>query len=226
METYIIFIILILVVITSVLIYLYCNYENIDGILNLAGIIGGANKKLKDRLTNENEHIVIDGLNLLYHHFQKSKTVQQAEDITPQIKIMMGSIVPKLKNKFAGRIMFVFKNKESIPYNEKKEEYKKMAMKHGIYIYLCQDYPNSKYPSHSSMGRDDFYSSILARLYKCRVLSYDRYYDFENFVREVRSFQVYQLSPISLDPPKLININAADYSGELQKPYTFTLETI
>ncbi len=220
METYIIFIILILVVITAVLIF------QSNRILILAGIIGGARKEtIKNRLANENEHIVVDGLNLLYHHFQKSKTVQQADDIIPQIKIMIQSVVPKLENKFAGRKMFVFKNKENIPY-EQREEYKKIAIKHGIYIYLCQDYPNSKYPSHSSMGRDDFYSSILARLYKCRVLSYDRYHDFENFVRDVKSFQVYQLSPVSLDPHKLININASDYSGELQKPYTFTLETI
>lgn len=228
METYIIFIILILVVVTATLIYVASRHDYFavnDGITNiLKNTIGGANKR--KQLINENKHIVVDGLNLLYHHFSTTG-IQKSDDIIPKIKTMMKSIVPKLKNKFNGRVMFVFKNKENIPYSDgQKAEYKKIAVTHNICIYLCQDYPDSKYPSHSSMGRDDFYGSILARLYKCRILSYDRYYDFENFVRDVKSFHVYIIDPILLGPIKLINIDASDYKDEIKRPYTFTLETV
>lgn len=222
MDKYYIFIIILIVIITLVIIYLLYNDKQI---IHQGGQLRG--KVKRQRLLNENKHIIVDGLNLLYHHFKGMEKMIRKNDILPSVRIMMNELIPKLRRKFKGRIMIVFKNKESIPYtDQQKEAYKKLAATHNIYIYLCQDYPKSKYSIHSSMGRDDFYGAVLARLYKCRILSYDKYHDFEHFVYEVGNFQVYHIFPDIREPHRLISINAFDYAKEIYKPYTYTLEDI
>lgn len=175
-------------------------------------------------LVNEQKHIIIDGLNLLYHHFKPNNPLVNNKPIVP-INTMMKSVVPKLVEKFDGRIMFVFKNKENTPF-ESINDYKKLANKWQIYIYLCQDYPSSVYKSHSSMGRDDFYSAVLARYHKCRILTYDKFNDFSSFVQDVDPFSVYIINPDIREPHRLINVDASLYRDELYKPRTFTLETM
>ncbi len=175
-------------------------------------------------LVNEKKHIIIDGLNLLYHHFKPNNPLVNNNPIQ-SINTMMKSVVPKLAEKFDGRIMFVFKNKENTPFKS-INDYKKIASRWQIYIYLCQDYPNSVYKSHSSMGRDDFYSAVLARYHKCRILTYDKYNDFTSFVQDVQPFSVYIINPDIREPHRLINVNASLYRDELYKPRTFTLEAI
>ncbi len=215
MNKFIVFILIIIIIlVVSIGIYVYQSKLYYGG------------KGNRDRLINQEKHIVIDGLNLLYHHYAPIDPLKGERNPFPKIKSMMASIVPRLKKKFPGNIMFVFKNKQGIPFNNfQKEEYQRLADKFKVYIYICQDV-QSVYKSHASQGIDDFYASILARLYQCRILSYDKYKDFDQFMRDIGNFQVYKIAPDIREPIRLIQTTASDYMKEIKQPYTYTLEDL
>lgn len=175
----------------------------------------------------QDHHIVIDGFNILYY-YHDFLGIKPSGDFLSSIDNMMAWLVPILKNNFAGRIMFVFKNREFTKFDwDTKERYRTLAGKYKVYIYLCEglEYGHQD-AKHSSLGRDDFYAAILTRQYKTRILSYDRYKDFDQFVHEVPNFRVYIINPDLEEPVRMTDINAFDYLREIQKPRTFRLEDL
>ncbi len=228
MDKFDVFILIIIVVIISIMVYFIFN------IIKRKYIHGGVSKQvLQHRLVNQDTHIVVDGLNLVYfYNKRKNKKIHNTTDIIPHISELFKWLVPILQKTHKDRIMFVYKNKPGTQYTDKQKlQYKKLASKYKVYIYLCQDIKSttvkSKYKhSHASLGRDDFYAAVLAKRYKCRVLSYDKYKDFEDFVHEIPDFQVYQFYPSIQEPLRLVYIRANDYVKDINKPYTYKVEQL
>ena len=176
-------------------------------------------------LINQHTHIVVDGFNMLYYYHDASgKKPKGVVNFMIAIVDMLKWLVPILKHNFSERIMIVFKNQEFKPFTyETREKYKEFATKYQVYIYLCEGLEYSRNTKHAALGRDDFYAAVLARQYKTRILSFDRYKDFDKFVHEVPNFRVYIMDPDKDEPIRITDINAFDYSKEIKKPWTYRL---
>ena len=164
------------------IIFIYDN-KIINGGSGGSGGSGGAVKS---------PHIIVDTLNLT-HWYHGNVSTQLISDTIDRS-------APILKKNFAGRIMYVLKDRES-KFNSQSDHvlYKKLASKYGIYIIVAEKYIDppkgvSISNEHSAMGRDDFYISILARRWKCAVLTEDRLRDFLKFRATIQPFHVYEFS--------------------------------
>ena len=174
-------------------------------------IIGGYVENLND--------IIIDTLNLTYWIYGNI----DGDNIFNAINL----ITKQLKDKYKGRMMFVIKDKESeFNTDEDRNKFIKIANDNKIYIYIVEKYkipPKSsiqldskEYDKHSSLGRDDFYMSILANKYKCSILTNDRLKDFKSFKYSISPFYVLELNYFIKIPNKDY-INPSKYN-KLKKP--------
>jgi hypothetical protein len=153
----------------------------------------------KKKIPYTSEHVVVDGLNMT-HWMMGDKT-----KITPEIiKNCVIKAGKQLKARFKGRVMIVLKDRTNqFNDNDTHAEIQKLARESGCYIYIVERYkepprditkPNntSKEAKHAAVGRDDFYATLLARKWRCGVLTEDRLRDFGEFRQNIPAFQIYE----------------------------------
>ena len=137
-----------------------------------------------------NKDLVIDTLNLSGFLFNKTPT---EVEIVKTIKYA----TPILKQYFPGRIMYVLKNKKQ---THSTLIYKQLASELKIYIYIVENYEQDsptwklekKYDTqiHSLHARDDLFAILLAKQYKCPILTNDKFSDISEFRDTVAPFKV------------------------------------
>ena len=149
-------------------------------------IIYGGVKKIQRPPT----HIIVDTLNLAHWLFKP-------DTISPEVIIKtIDKTAAILKLHYPGRVVYVFKDRESQFNDDKTRElYKQAAVRNGVYVTIVERYTDppttaTTAQTHSSRGRDDFYMSLLAHKYKCPVLTADKLHDFEEFRETILPFHV------------------------------------
>ena len=138
--------------------------------------------------------IVVDTLNLAGYLFNKAPSEKE-------IIHTLRYATPILKSHFPGRIMFVLKDKNST-YNSDTERdiFKQLAHELKIYIYIVEKYEDNsptwklekKYDTqtHSLHARDDLFTIILSKQYRCPILTNDTFSDIQEFKDTVAPFKV------------------------------------
>lgn len=150
------------------------------------------------RSRQKSPHVVVDTLNLT--HWMHTTSDKRANITTKTIIKTIEETAPAIRAQYPGRIMYVVKDRESVLNDpDMRVAYAEAATAHNVYIYVVERYeepPNSstKAATHSSRGRDDLYMAILARRWKCSVLTEDRFRDFDKFREEVEPFHVYEFA--------------------------------
>jgi hypothetical protein len=169
---------------------------------NNSNIVGGAKQ-------SNYGNIVVDTLNLTNYLYKEVST----EKIMNTIKYM----TPILKQEYSDRIMFVVKDRTQFGgiSDENKAKYFEICKELRIYIYIIEQYEESEFKTHSSMGRDDFYEIVLANKYNCSIISYDQMKDFRRFSKEVKPFKILEFSFWNKKPHK-DNVNPKGF--RLRKP--------
>jgi hypothetical protein len=188
---------------------------------------GAAKRKTAD--PRKSPHIVVDTLNLAHWLHTTSKVNKK---MTPElINATIDQTAPILKMSHVGRVMYVVKDRESVFNDEaSRQMYDAAAKRNGVYISVVERYeepPAGVAPSaeHSARGRDDFYLALLARQWRCAVLTEDRLKDFDRFRATVPPFHVYEYA-FWRDAPQRESIrpDSSAYS-RLRKPMRIGYET-
>lgn len=155
--------------------------------LRPAVVLGGAVPK-------KSPHVVVDTLNLTHH-----LAVKQPKHLTTeQIVGTIDTTAAKLRAEFPGRVMYVVKDRENaLNDTTQRLAYHEAAVRNSVFIYVVERYevpPNTstkgKSKAHSARGRDDMYMAILARKHRCKVLTGDKFRDFDEWRKEVEPFHV------------------------------------
>lgn len=153
----------------------------------------------KPSVARPETHIIVDTLNLTYWAHTTAK--RQAAITTDLIISTIDKTAPILRAKYSGRIMYVVKDRESALNGvDTRVAYGDAATRNKVYIYGVERYEDppagaSEDPrAHSARGRDDLYMAVLARKWKCPVLTEDRFRDFDEFRRNVEPFRVYEFA--------------------------------
>lgn len=151
-------------------------------------ILGGAAR----RFSRPPESIVVDTLNLT--HWLGAKNVD-----TCAIVAAIDKTAPALRKKYPGRVMYVVKDRESVLNDANTRiQFADAAKRNSVYIYAVERYEDetasAKNAPHSAGARDDLYMALLARRYKCPILTEDRFRDFDKFRSDVRPFHVYEFA--------------------------------
>jgi hypothetical protein len=172
-------------------------------------------------------HIVVDTLNLT--HFVGSTSKAPMQISTSAIIGTIAQTADSIKKKYPGRVYFVVKDRESVLNDPATHQlYASAAKEHGVYIAVVEQYEDPPFStpgerkrfSHASRGRDDLFMAIMAKKYKCNVLTEDRFRDFEQFRQEVPPFRVHVYSYYRDLPEKdYVNPQSPAYRG-LKKPHT------
>ncbi len=158
-------------------------------------IIGGAPVR---RGSPAAPHIVVDTLNLT-HHLITRGTIAGPLSID-SIIAAIDATAPALRKKYAGHVMYVVKDRESVFNSEAAHDaYQAAAVRNSIYIYVVERYrdpPTAEKGTtgHSARGRDDFFMALLAHRWRCPVLSGDKLRDFDEFRGSVPPFHVYEFA--------------------------------
>ncbi len=173
--------------------------------------------------------IVIDGLN--FTHWLAS------ENRCPIVsgKLRLCDIISAIdetsdviKQKHKGRIMFVLKDRETALNNPATRAiYAETARRNKVYIYVVERYKiplkteynhSTRGTEHARLGRDDFYMGILAKKFKCKVLTADRFRDFDQLRKHLNPFHVYEYTWWRSYPERdYINPHASEFQ-RLRKP--------
>lgn len=164
------------------------------GFARLRGARGGAVKK---RTVQPPAHIVVDTLNLA--HWIHGKALKSAGALnTARIIDTIDRTAPIVRVAYPGRVMYVVKDRESVLNDpDTRVAYADAATRNKVYINVVERYDleAAKQPeSHSARGRDDLYMAMLARQWKCPVLTEDRFRDFDKFREDVGPFHVYEFA--------------------------------
>jgi hypothetical protein len=156
--------------------------------------------------------IAIDTLNLIYFIYGYDQYTNITHD---NIYIGIEYIAKKLKKIFSGRIMFIIKDK-NIPLEDSKaresykklykESYKELSKKLKIYIYIAEKYDSRNAPLwkkptwiksidgasniHSLESRDDLALILLAKKYRCPILSNDNFSDNYEYRATIAPFKL------------------------------------
>jgi hypothetical protein len=145
-------------------------------------------------------HVVVDTLNVAHWYLQhEAARAAQAEpaSLTPAAIIRtIDATAPLLKRQHEGRVYYVLKDRES-QFNDAavRAAYQAAGRRNEIWISLAERYPEppagpGPTAEHSSRGRDDFYMSLLARRYRCAVVTADKLRDFSRFRATIPPFYV------------------------------------
>lgn len=184
-------------------------------------LLGGAAASTRKARALRSENLVVDTLNLVHWLRRRvpSKTVK-----TCDILAAIEASAPVLRRSYAGRIVYVTKDRETRREKADAERvralYQAAAHRHNVYVNvverLPEDSPTDLGPraerSHASLGRDDFYLIMLAWKYNCAVLSRDRFRDLADMKTDLESFHVYSYSPAKPYPDRdFVNPAAAEF---------------
>lgn len=187
-------------------------------------IIGGFESKKKRIVSSA--HVVVDTLNIA--HWITGDKILTTDSIIETIDV----VAPILRKSFSDRVMFVVKDREKT-LNSSKERviYSDCAKRNKIYIYCTEKYENQNEKqtevlygldesSHSTKARDDFYMALLARKYKCAVITADRFDDFKLFRDKVEPFHVFEFAYWrSLPEREYVRPSSSAYA-RVKKPHT------
>ena len=169
-------------------------------------------------------HIVVDTLNLTYWLGSTSKSPMQIS--TAAIVNTIAQTADIVKKMFPGRIMYVLKDRESVLNDpDTRKAYADAAREHSVYIYAVERYEEPpratrRAGTHSERGRDDFYAAVLAKRYRCSVLSEDKFRDFDQFRTDVTPFHVYEYNYWRDLPDRDYVDPSAPAFKKLRKPHT------
>jgi len=182
---------------------------------------GGAPPKKQRRGLDytKSPHIVVDTLNLT--HWLGGKDVK----ITPEkIVETIDETASILKLRHPGRVMYVLKDRDSeFNDDDARELYRTAAERNGVYVAIAEQYADppqgvKKTDEHSARGRDDFYIALLARRWRCAVLTEDRLRDFDRFRATLQPFHVYEYAFWRKLPYREFIRPAASTFARLKKP--------
>jgi hypothetical protein len=168
-------------------------------------------------------HVVVDTLNLVHWMHATSKTPVQIS--TPLIVQTIAQTAASIRKKYPDRIMYVVKDRESVLNDPAtRKAYADAARDNSVFIYAVERYEEplrtARGNSHSKQGRDDFYAALLAKQYRCTVLTEDKFRDFDQFRQDVDPFHVYIYSFFKDLPDKdYVNPQSGAYRT-LRKPRT------
>jgi hypothetical protein len=163
-------------------------------------IVGGVAARRPQRrgpAPESSEHIVVDSLNVVHWLGGSAAAVTPAS-----ITAMVDQTAPVLKRAHPGRVIYVLKDRESLfNSNETRELYRAAAVRNSVYLVIAEKYevPPATAASaltshHSARGRDDFFMSLLARRYKCAVVTADKLKDFDNFRSMIPPFHTMEFA--------------------------------
>lgn len=225
----------------------------------LPAIFGGAGARKKAdtsrisspraRARAEKGDVIVDTLNLTHHLIESgalkddeavARVLKKAKskngDAAPSHLISRCTITaairhsaPLLKEYFPGMIIYVIKDRESLPNTPRTRAfYATLAREQKVHIHVVERPDPDMYgaskraswhvsgntdPSHQQKGRDDFYIGLMAWKMQCGALTEDRMHDFDALKTEVAPFVVYEIKPWSDNPPvrNHVNPSAAEY---------------
>jgi hypothetical protein len=157
--------------------------------------------------------IVIDTLNLIYYIYGYDGYNQHITN--DKICTAIEYIAKKIKKFFSGRIMFIIKDKNTaLNTSNIRSKYAELAKKLKIYIYIAEKYdpknaPSWKFPTwikshqnfHSLESRDDLATIILAKKYRCPILSNDNYSDNYEYKATIAPFKILEYNWFSSNLP-------------------------
>lgn len=207
----IVFIVILLVI--NVILFTIINFQK-NGNLMFWG--GGYNR---NRDINKLDTIVVDTLNMTHEICSTKSTSTKSDkkykishaDILKTIKTVTNKLRPQIK-----KIMFVTKVKEYADSSSEgvRESFEKLSKELNVDIYLTEKLDNpKKSTSHASIGRDDFYTILMAWKYRCPVLGQDYYKDLRDMkFGEMDSFFVRKYLPFKkFEEKDYINPTAQEY---------------
>lgn len=143
-------------------------------------------------------NLVVDTLNLV-HWLGRAPSLAQIERTILET-------APTLKKHHKGRIVYVLKDRDSEHASaEAVARYHAVAQEAGVDAAVAERYwdpPGGVPPSaaHSSRGRDDHYTALVAARNRCAVLSADRFRDFAEFRQTLQPYYVTVLSSTRARP--------------------------
>lgn len=179
-------------------------------------------------------HIVVDTLNLVHALAEADTSATDTDDavampprpaLTPAaIAAVIDRTAPVLRARHPGRVMYVIKDRES-QFNtaDAREVYRATADRNNVYVYVVERYVDppsgvAASAAHSARGRDDFFTALLARRWRCAVLTEDRLRDFDEFRATIQPFHVYEYAYWRRLPEReYVRPEAAAYS-RMKKP--------
>lgn len=136
----------------------------------------------------ESDNLVVDTLNLVY-------SVTGSGPSLCTILETIEATAPQLRRRYPGRLVYVLKGRSSeaaVP-AATRNAYQAAAKRNGVHINLVEKSPVAKEGptgSHAALGRDDFYLVMLARKYRCPVLTRDRFRDLSEMKTDLPPFYV------------------------------------
>jgi hypothetical protein len=169
--------------------------------------------------------VVVDTLNLTHHLMCDGALGEDGEGSISQCAITAAirHSAPLLKEYFPGRVLFVIKDRDSLPNTPRTRAlYAALARDAKVHIHIVERPDPSMYgtanraswhatghtdPSHQQKGRDDFYVGLMAWKMNCGALTEDRMRDFNELKLEVAPFVVHEISPWSVQPPVRNHVN-------------------
>jgi len=168
--------------------------------------------------------VVVDTLNLV--HWLRRR-VPGGRIGTCDILGAIDAATPGIRRAYPGRVTFVTKTRETEETPVMKARlralYQAAAQRNGVHIHVVENLPGQKKASadHSALGRDDFYIALLAKRYRCPVISRDHYRDLAQMKKGALStFHVYSYSPTKKTADRdFVNPSAAEF-GRLRRPKT------
>jgi len=169
-------------------------------VATLAGAAGPPRRPRRTPDPAESPHLIVDTLNLA--HWVHGEALREGRaTLTPDlIAETVDRTAPTLKLRHPGTIVYVLKDRES-RFNDEaaRAVYKAAADRNRVWIAVAEQYPDppagvKKTEEHSARGRDDFYIALLARRWRCAVLTEDRLRDFDRFRATIPPFHVYEFA--------------------------------
>ena len=190
----------------------------------LARAMGGREKEIRQK-----DDIIIDGLNLTHWLASKNRCPIPPKNLhLCDIISTIDETSDIIRSQHKGRIMFVLKDRETALNNPTTRAiYAEAARRNKVYVYVVERYQiplKAKYSSplgrtqHAKLGRDDFYMGILAKKFKCKVLTADRFRDFDQLRAHLDPFHVYEYTWWRSYPERdYVNPHAPEFQ-RLRKP--------
>ncbi len=157
----------------------------------------GAGESAVAKAVRASPNIVVDTLNLA--HWRRPPRTRDLKITPARIVETIEFAAPILRKTHPGRVMFVVKDRDST-LNEPaaREAFREAATRCSVYVYVVEQYEVKAAAKlrrpHAAAARDDFFMALLARRWRCTVMTEDRFRDFDKFRGHVQPFHVYEFA--------------------------------
>lgn len=143
---------------------------------------GGPPRILKRPAGGPPRDLVVDTLNLV--HWRRAGG--DARPVTTsEIVDAVDATSGVVRRQYRGRVVYVLKDRETAAspaaVDAAREAYHAAAERNGVEVHVVEKGRGDRAggASHAALGRDDFYLAVLAKRYRCPVLSRDRFRDLD-----------------------------------------------